>query len=794
MTSMIRSDSTEAVAEKPDQALSGPDRGHAGTAWSEDSDKPAAGSRRVEAATPKMGRRLFRTMTLRTYLVAMTLVVLIPSATLGAIATELVVREYQDAYKERMRATARLLGIALDAEIQMRKTAITALADSPLIDAPSGQALYDYAKQIGDEFGAWVTIRTREEWLINTRLPPGTPPGRPAEWDPVRDAYFHVTNIVRIPDVPTPFVAAIGPIVRGGKAVGKISIPFSHDQLGRRLAEGLVTSDGVLCLLDGNGDVVARTRRHEQYIGSRVPAWLLAAIQQPEQAIATGSLADGGEVIAATAHPSLAPHWTVVIAQPIAGYYQEWFRPLMVLGGGGLVLLLVLIALVYWLSAWLVRPLTALTASAGEVAQGRDGSLPEGLLVSRLTSRVAEFEALRARLGEAAEVMEGRARAISAAFATARRERNLLHSVVNGTTDPTFVRDARGKLVLVNESGLKLLGMPAGEAIGHVRPEPGARTAASARAEDVEVFTSGRAMTIERSIVIDGERRTYLGTKSPWRSPSGDVLGVVVIIHDITEWKRSEDRLRHIQAELIRTGRLSAMGAMATGLAHELNQPLAAITNFLGAARRLLDRSMSDEPAARQTALQMADGALEDASAQSLRAGEIVSRLRDFIGRGASSMRNENIGDLIRDACAMAMPQDIRSRVGLILSIESAIEPAFVDRLQIQQVLVNVILNALQAMDHSARRELSISAERDAAGGSVIRLSDTGPGIPDTMMTAIFEPFVTTREKGLGMGLAIARMIAVAHGGALIASNNPGGGATFTLVLPPALTMEAADG
>ncbi|MBS0560137.1 MAG: PAS domain-containing protein [Proteobacteria bacterium] len=751
----------------------------------------AAGSRRAQSPSQADARPGARAFPLRAYLIAMTLAVVLPMGLLGALAIREVAMEFQHAYKARLRATAKLLGNALDAEIQMRKAAIMALADSPLIDGDPGPDLYNYARQIGAGLGAWVSIRTPDRWTMNTRLPYGEPlRSHTGTWDPERDSKFHVTNILHAPDLPSPFVAVIGPVFRDGKLTARIGIPFNDQRLGKRLAEGVFNGAGVSCLLDGNGAVIARTRRHEEFVGTTAPEWLRALIASPDQRIGTGHLLDGGDVIVATAHPREAPTWTVVVAQPVSEYYREWFRPLMLFAGGGLLVILASLAFVYWFASWLVRPLSALTAGAKLVAQGRDRP-PE----VNESSRVAEFEALRTSLNEAAEVMDGRARAVNVAFASARRERNLLHSVVNGTSDPTFVRDALGRLVLVNEAGLALLGLPATGVIGQVRPEPGAPADALSRAEDVQVFNTGLPIAIERTVTVDGERRTFVGTKSPWRSPSGDVLGVVVIIHDITEWKRSEDRLRNLQAELIRTGRLSAMGALASGLAHELNQPLAAITNFLGAARRLIGRAASGGLAAAEAAkaLDVASGAMEDAAAQALRAGAIVNRLREFIGRGPSSMRLENIGELASDACALAMPQDVRGRVALTVEVAPGTEPVFVDRVQIQQVLVNLVLNAVQSMRDVPRPELRISAARSYCGDIVLTVTDNGPGIPEHMLAAIFEPFVSTRDDGLGMGLAIARIIASAHGARLSAANNPGGGATFTLTLPAVLTMEAMD-
>jgi two-component system sensor kinase FixL len=191
--------------------------------------------------------------------------------------------------------------------------------------------------------------------------------------------------------------------------------------------------------------------------------------------------------------------------------------------------------------------------------------------------------------------------------------------------------------------------------------------------------------------------------------------------------------------------------------------------------------------------LGVASGAIEEACTQALRAGEIVSRLRDFIGRGVSAMRIEAIGDMIADACALALPQDTRARVCLHVQIDPELAPVFADRLQIQQVLVNLVLNAVQAMAEQDQQVLAITARRSAIGDTCIDICDTGTGIPAAMLSAVFDPFVTTRPDGLGMGLAIARMIVGAHGGTLSARNNQDGGVTVTVTLPAVLSMEGAD-
>jgi hypothetical protein len=240
-----------------------------------------------------------RTYTLRAYLVAITLAVMLPMGVLGAIAIREAVRQYQHAYQERLLATSRLLSLSLDSDIEMRKTAIMALADSPLLDNPTGPDLYNYARQIGDGLDAWVSIKTPDQQLMNTRFPYGSQlPKRQQPWDPAAVEYYRVTNVVTLPGVSTPFASVIGPVRRDGHVVATISIPFRGEQLGRRLAEGLFTTDGVLCVLDGNGIVIARSRAHEKFVGRRVPDWIIAAAAAREPTIALGRLLDGGDVIA----------------------------------------------------------------------------------------------------------------------------------------------------------------------------------------------------------------------------------------------------------------------------------------------------------------------------------------------------------------------------------------------------------------------------------------------------------------------------------------------------------------
>ncbi len=232
--------------------------------------------------------------------------------------------------------------------------------------------------------------------------------------------------------------------------------------------------------------------------------------------------------------------------------------------------------------------------------------------------------------------------------------------------------------------------------------------------------------------------------------------------------------------------RFSAMGEMASTLAHELNQPLTAIVSYLNGCRRLLERGAGANP-------EMLQDGLERAAEQALRAGQIIRRLREFVARGETERRTENLPKLVEEASALALVGAGEYDVRVHLSFDPGAGFVFADKIQIQQVLLNLIRNAMEAMQDRPRRELTISTL--AAGDAMveIRVADTGPGIADQITAQLFQPFVTTKAKGMGIGLSISRTIIEAHGGKLWAEPNPGGGTLFHLTLRAMPEAEIAD-
>src|ERR1700751_3274999 len=223
-------------------------------------------------------------------------------------------------------------------------------------------------------------------------------------------------------------------------------------------------------------------------------------------------------------------------------------------------------------------------------------------------------------------------------------------------------------------------------------------------------------------------------------------------VRDLTEQQQTQARLLELQSELVHVSRLSAMGEMASALAHELNQPLAAISNYMKGSRRLLAGSIDPNKP-------KIESAMDRAAEQALRAGQIIRRLRDFVSRGESEKRVESLSELIEEAGALGLTGAREQGVKLRFNLDPKHDLVLVDRVQIQQVLVNLFRNALEAMAQAPRRELAASNARAADDMVEVTVSDTGSGFDDDVKSNLFQTFFTTKEAGMGVGLSISRSI-----------------------------------
>jgi two-component system sensor kinase FixL len=365
-----------------------------------------------------------------------------------------------------------------------------------------------------------------------------------------------------------------------------------------------------------------------------------------------------------------------------------------------------------------------------------------------------------------------------------------LRSILDTIPDAMIVIDELGVMQSFSSAAERLFGYTAAEAIGRnvntLMPSP------YREAHDgylLRYLRTGERRIIGIGRVVVGERRngsTFPMELSVGEMRSSDQRFFTGFVRDLTERQETEARLQELQSELVHISRLTAMGEMASALAHELNQPLSAIANYLKGSRRLLESS-TDAGSAKLR------DALEKAGDQALRAGQIIRRLRDFVSRGEGERRVESVSKLVEEASALALVGAKEHGVRVKFQFDPAVDTVLADRVQIQQVLLNLMRNAIEAMVDSARRELVLATIPVADEMVEVSVADTGTGLAEEVSRQLFQPFVTTKRQGMGVGLSISRTIVQAHGGQIWTEPNPGGGTVFRFTLRNVSGEELAD-
>jgi len=350
-----------------------------------------------------------------------------------------------------------------------------------------------------------------------------------------------------------------------------------------------------------------------------------------------------------------------------------------------------------------------------------------------------------------------------------------LASIVESSNDAIVSRGIDGRIRSWNRGAELMFGFSAGEMIGQVGALP--PDLESEAAAVVERLRRGEPVIQyeTRRLHKDGHEVHVSFTASLLRDHKGEIVGTSGILRDITERKLAEAKAIALQNELAHVGRLSAMGQLSAAIAHELNQPLTAIHNYLVVARKMLAREETP-------GLQKIGEVVEKATAQALRAGSIVAALREMVEKREGARSPENLPDLIQEAVKFGMLGHNSGDLRVVLSLDPATPPMMLNKVQIQQLLVNLVRNALEAMAGTAKPQLRISLAADASGAT-ITVSDNGPGFSAETAAEMFQPFVTTKKSGMGLGLRICQSIVEAHGGTITAAN-AAPGAVFTIRLP----------
>ena len=395
-------------------------------------------------------------------------------------------------------------------------------------------------------------------------------------------------------------------------------------------------------------------------------------------------------------------------------------------------------------------------------------------------SRAAIFVVLGVGIAWFGErLRNARAAAAESTRDTIAREAHL-QSILDSVPDAMVVIDISGIIQSFSAAAERLFGYTSGEVIGKnvslLMPSP--------YREQHDGYLERYMRTGERRIigigrVVVGERNdgsTFPMELAVGEMKSGKERFFTGFIRDLTERQKSESRLQELQSELVHISRLTAMGEMASTLAHELNQPLSAISNYLKGSRRLLE-ARADESSS------MMRDALDKAAEQALRAGQIIRRLRDFVARGESEHRVENVKKLVEEASALGLVGAKDQAIRVRFDFDPSVELVLADKIQIQQILLNLMRNSVEAMQDSARRELRLSAVRVDNEMVQVSVADTGSGLAPEVASQLFQPFVTTKQHGMGVGLSICRTIAESHGGKIWVEANPGGGTVFRFTL-----------
>jgi two-component system sensor kinase FixL len=366
-----------------------------------------------------------------------------------------------------------------------------------------------------------------------------------------------------------------------------------------------------------------------------------------------------------------------------------------------------------------------------------------------------------------------------------------LRSIMRTVPDAMIIIDERGLIEALSTTAERLFGYTADEVVGDniklLMPNP--------HRDQHDGYLKRYHATGERHIIgigriVVGQRKD--GTTFPMHLTIGEMRTgekhyFTGFIRDLTDQQLTEARLRELQAEVTHMSRFTALGEMASTLAHEINQPLTAINNYLRGCHRLVQRLEGE-------LVPVLQDALVKAGDQALRAGQIIRRLREFVARGDSERRIENLPKLIEDASTLALVGTRENAITVSFRFDPRADQVMADRIQIQQVLVNLIRNAVEVlMDSAGERQLSI--ETQLVGDSVqVSVADSGAGLSPEIRAHLFQPFVTTKQKGMGLGLSICRTIVEAHGGKIWVGERPHGGTIFCFTLPvPGGEVEEAE-
>ncbi len=360
--------------------------------------------------------------------------------------------------------------------------------------------------------------------------------------------------------------------------------------------------------------------------------------------------------------------------------------------------------------------------------------------------------------------------------------------ILNSVSDGISGVDMEGNSTFINRAMEELTGWSAEELIGRNQHEVLHHTRADGQPYPPEecpvyrTFRDSQPRFVDDDLFWkkDGTSFPVEYSSTPIRNEKGETVGSVVVFRDISARKQAEEASRRHQAELAHVARLSTMGEMASGIAHELNQPLTAIATNAHACIRMLESGEAQRE-------KCAD-VMERIGAQAERAGEIIRHLRQFVRKEQPQRGLVDLNELIREVLVLLKPEARQAGVSVHQDLQQDLPRVMAQHIQIDQVILNLARNAIEAMADSPAggRELTIRTRSGGSNAVIVTVADTGPGLSDTVRGQVFDPFVTTKASGMGLGLSISKGIIEAHDGNLYLDSEAGFGAVFRFTLPVA--------
>ncbi len=689
-----------------------------------------------------------------------------------------------EASREQVQQRARLLAEDVDREVDRTRIALEVLAISRLLQSGDLAGFYNQAERVRDRLGTNVVVRdVAGQQLVNTRVPWGTKLPRlssDADSRVLETKQSQVSGPFTGGITRTPLLIVVAPVIRGGAVVYLLSLTIPPERLSAIIASDRLPAGWSATLFSEDETIFAGSDQAGPSIGTRAPPDVLAQLRGGGAGVFRSERPDGVAVLQAFHRTNLA-HWTVGVAVPEALVAAPVRQDLLILVAGGTLLFAMGLGIAAALGRRLTAPMLKLASAARMLGTGKRPELQR--------SGIAELDVVGQAYEAAAELLETRTAALRVRTAELETVLGAVPAVVWVAHD-VECRSVTGSRASYEFLRLSVGANPSLTAPAAVRPRHFKVRANGQELapEELPVQRAARGETIsdaEMEVVFDdGSSRWLLGNAVPLLDDNGRPRGAVSAFVDVTERKcadaalrASQARLETLQSELLHVSRLTDMGQMAAALAHEINQPLASAANYLGACRLLLEKSPANVHQTDEVRQRLAL-----ASDQVVRAGEIIRRTRNFLAKGETERRLESAREVLEEACALALVGVPRRGITVRTEMSTAAQ-ILVDRVQVQQVLVNLVRNAVDAMRDTPRKELTIqiSEKEDMVQ---ICVSDTGEGLSGEVAGQLFEPFASTKAEGMGIGLSVCRKIVEDHGGKISARPRPGGGATFCFTLP----------